>query len=206
MQNVTQHPLYSVWADLKQRCYNPRYHQFADYGGRGIVVCERWLNSFQAFIDDMGPKPTPAHTIDRENNNGNYEPNNCRWATRREQLLNRRNTRRVIVQGREYLLAELVEHGGGRISRNAIDERAKQGLSLAEILNPKKRGNIAFLDKARAAATAKKLSATHCKRGHSLSGDNLRINPNGARVCRACSRLRDRNYRDTGAGQKGLSI
>lgn len=84
-------PVYSVWANMKDRCHNPRNHAWKDYGGRGITVCERWRNSFVAFIEDMGKRPEGL-TLDRIDCNGNYEPSNCRWATWTEQANNKRNT------------------------------------------------------------------------------------------------------------------
>jgi len=86
----TDTPEYRTWTGMKERCCNSRKRSFKDYGGRGIRVCDRWLNSFESFLTDMGPKPSSAHSIDRINNDGNYEPGNCRWATASQQARNKR--------------------------------------------------------------------------------------------------------------------
>lgn len=81
---------YRTWHGMKQRCLNPRAKKFDLYGGRGISVCQRWLDGFENFLTDMGRKPSPAHSLDRINGNGDYTPKNCRWATPSEQNNNRR--------------------------------------------------------------------------------------------------------------------
>lgn len=84
---------FRAWRSMLERCYSPRYKQYRDYGGRGITVCARWRASFQAFLDDMGLKPSPGLSLDRRNNDGPYSPDNCRWATATEQRANRRPPR-----------------------------------------------------------------------------------------------------------------
>ncbi|MBY2986433.1 hypothetical protein [Rhizobium leguminosarum] len=81
---------YKSWAGMLDRCRNPENKAYRNYGGRGITVCARWANSFQTFLEDMGTKPGPEYSIDREENDGNYEPGNCRWATDETQARNRR--------------------------------------------------------------------------------------------------------------------
>lgn len=89
-------PTYRTWYNMKTRCENPRSSKYRFYGGRGIKLCERW-RSFEAFLYDMGERPSAAHTIDRyPNKDGDYEPNNCRWATQKEQNANRRSSRAVV--------------------------------------------------------------------------------------------------------------
>lgn len=94
----TKHPLYQIYHAMIARCHRPTDKSFAKYGGRGITVCERWREDFWAFVEDIGDRPPgrmqnrPLYSIDRVNNDGNYEPGNVRWATASQQMKNRRET------------------------------------------------------------------------------------------------------------------
>jgi len=129
-----RHPLSGTWSGLKQRCYNPKAKRFNRYGGRGITVCDRWLNGadgkpgFQCFVEDMGPKPTPQHSIERKDKDGNYEPGNCHWALDIEQARNRRTTVEVDLDGKSVSLAEYCEHKG--LPYKIVHQRLSRGWSL----------------------------------------------------------------------------
>lgn len=102
---------YTAFLGMRQRCYNPRNRQYKHYGARGIIVCERW-RLFAAFFEDMGPSPSPQHSIDRIDNDGDYEPTNCRWAIKTTQVRNRSNTVSFTLNGVNRPLGEWCElHG-----------------------------------------------------------------------------------------------
>lgn len=101
--------LYATWRRIMQRTENPKHVFFANYGGRGIKVCNRWKSSFLAFVEDMGTPPTDNHTIDRLDSDGDYTPDNCRWATRAEQARNRRDNIYVTHQGQTRSVIEWAE-------------------------------------------------------------------------------------------------
>lgn len=94
-------PTYSKYQAMKQRCLNPKHKSYPDYGGRGIKVCDRWLESFDNFLADMGEAPE-GMTIEREDSNGNYEPDNCKWATKKEQAQNTKRCLSVVIDGVTY--------------------------------------------------------------------------------------------------------
>lgn len=101
-----------VWVGIKTRCTNSNVKAYHRYGGRGITMCQRWQQSFQAFYADMGPKPSPSHSIERINNDGNYEKANCQWATPTKQSRNRRSNHRVTFMGKTLSLVEWAELQG----------------------------------------------------------------------------------------------
>lgn len=103
---------YRIWAGMISRCERPKNRGFKYYGGRGIRVDPRWRNSFDAFYESMGPRPSSEHSIDRIDNNGNYEPGNCRWATRKQQARNKRTNHMVEVDGRVGTVTDMAIEAG----------------------------------------------------------------------------------------------
>jgi hypothetical protein len=104
---LSQSPEYRIYMAMIARCYNVNVPNFHRYGGRGITVCDRWLHSFENFYSDMGPKPSNDHSIDRRNNDGEYSPQNCYWATHIEQNNNKCNSRKIDFDGDKISLKEL---------------------------------------------------------------------------------------------------
>lgn len=106
---VTTHPLFNTWRSMQKRCYDQNHDKYRFYGARGVTVCDRWRESFVAFVEDMGPKPTPRHTLDRKDGTKGYSPDNCRWATVYEQRSNTSGAtpHLVTLLGRTYMLVDL---------------------------------------------------------------------------------------------------
>lgn len=127
-------PEYLAWQHMLGRCYRPAVDAYPWYGGRGITVCQRWVDDFHNFFADMGSKPSPAHSIDRIDVNGNYEPSNCRWADKKQQARNTRRNRHYLVRGERRILAEIAETVG--MSETSIRNRIERGWSLDEIDRP----------------------------------------------------------------------
>ncbi len=103
-------PEYITWQDMKARCYNKNHNYYKYYGGRGITVCERWRNSFLTFLEDMGKRPFPEAQIDRLNNDGNYEPGNCRWTTGIENCRHQSSTKLTIIKAAEIKEQYMIEN------------------------------------------------------------------------------------------------
>lgn len=123
---------YQSWKAMKKRCLDRNHRSFADYGGRGITICARWISNFAAFLSDMGARPSRRHTLERRDTNGNYEPGNCRWATKTEQQRNMRNNVRLTFQGLSLCISEWVEKTG--IAYQTIRGRLRRGWSIAKTL------------------------------------------------------------------------
>lgn len=109
--NMTRTPQYRVWATMLSRCQNPNSESFKDYGARGIKVCDRW-QSFENFYADMGDKPSPTHSLERIKNEEGYSPGNCKWATKAEQVANKRNNRLLTVDGLTLTITEWARRVG----------------------------------------------------------------------------------------------
>lgn len=123
---------YRIWTHIKQRCYSKANKDYYKYGARGIYVCDRWLNSFENFYHDMGPRPSDKHSIDRIDNDGPYSPGNCRWATARQQANNRKNNVRIKHNGEIKTVSQWARHFNVR--RDFLANRLAQGQSLEEII------------------------------------------------------------------------
>lgn len=124
-------PVWLSWKGMIARCCNPNDPEFANYGGRGITVCERWRNDFKAFLDDMGDRPE-GKTLDRKDNNAGYSPENCRWATPKEQGRNTRCSRLITWNGRTQCVVEWAEEIG--ISPPRVYQRLEAGWTVERAL------------------------------------------------------------------------
>ena len=123
MPRKTRHPLYDTWRSMCRRCHDPRFPQYPRYGARGITVCDRWRYSFETFVADVGMKPGPGYTLEREDNDGPYDPKNVRWATKAEQNRNQRTNRRITVGDVTQISADWERENGlypGTIARRVV--------------------------------------------------------------------------------------
>lgn len=131
---LEDHPLYKIWKSMLMRCNNPHVKNYNNYGGRGIKVCDRWSGDlgFENFVNDMGERPTPEHTLDRVDYNGDYEPSNCRWATHEAQCNNKRNNSYVVLNGEEITCAQLCKRYG--FYYTYVTYQLRQGIDINFII------------------------------------------------------------------------
>lgn len=127
---------YVIWRNMRARCTNPTDVGFHKYGGRGIAVCAPWLDDFVNFLADMGRCPGPSHSIERIDNDGNYEPGNCRWATPKEQANNRRSSRYLTFNGEVATMTQWAERVGLKVA--TLHARLKAGWSEERALTTAK--------------------------------------------------------------------
>jgi len=140
--------IYETWSNMISRCEYGNRPDFEHYGGRGISVCQRWRDSFEDFLADMGDRPFPRATLERINVNGNYEPGNVRWATQKEQTRNKRNNRLVTISGVTKTVAEWAEESG--VSQKLLLQRINNGWPLEEAISPRRRNKWSRRKKATA--------------------------------------------------------
>lgn len=136
-KRVTKHgysksPEYRTWRGMKTRCYNANSREYANYGGRGIVVCSQWKDSFSAFIDYVGPKPSAKHSLDRINNDGNYEPGNVRWVTIETQANNKSSNHTITYNSVQMSTTQWAKLKG--IGRTTLQNRLNKGWDIARAL------------------------------------------------------------------------
>ncbi len=120
--------VYNIWANMRRRCYDQSCDAYRYYGARGVAVCDEWRNSFSAFIADVGPRPSKDHSLDRIDVNGSYCPDNCRWATKRQQQRNKSDNRLIEFRGESKCLAEWAEIGG--LPYGTLFDRLRRGMTM----------------------------------------------------------------------------
>jgi hypothetical protein len=125
-------PEYRAWQQMRLRCTDPNHEAWSSYGGRGITVCQRWLDSPAAFLADMGRKPSPAHELDRRDNDRGYEPGNCRWVLRPVNCRNRRSSRLLTHNGETLAVVAWSERTG--INAAALLKRLDAGWAVDRAL------------------------------------------------------------------------
>jgi hypothetical protein len=124
---------YRSWKSMKARCNNPNSPKYKSYGGRGITVCDRWINSFEDFLEDMGERPSRKYSIERKNNNGNYEPENCIWLLKGKQQRNMRTTVFITYNNRTQCRADWAEELG--IKHSTLAGRLRRGWNVDKAFN-----------------------------------------------------------------------
>lgn len=135
---ASQSPEYRTWTSMRHRCLYEHNKNYKNYGGRGIKICDRWLNSFENFREDMGERP-PGTSLDRIDNEGGYDPSNCKWSTTAEQASNKRSNVRVEYEGQSYTLTQLALKLG--IKKRTLSSRYEVGSKLdAPVMKRKLKG------------------------------------------------------------------
>lgn len=162
--SLKKHPLYSTWASIKTRTTNPNSTNYKSYGAKGVAMHPSWFSSFEQFLQDVGPKPSPEHTLDRyPNRNGNYEPGNVRWATPVEQANNKDGLRTVTINGKEVSLAMYARLNGVKYFslRSKVDRGASPEEAVAHLLAYNNRPTICMEEGCSGALYARGMCSSH---------------------------------------------
>jgi hypothetical protein len=130
-------PEYEIWIQIKGRCLNPKNKGYKNYGGRGIKICSEWRDDFLTFLEGVGKRPHPKLTLDRRNNDGDYEPFNMRWTTKKNQSANRRSALAIVVDGETMTAAEACRSLG--LKRGTIARRLRIGIPMDKVMH---KGNL----------------------------------------------------------------
>lgn len=129
---MSKTPEYKAWISMKTRCYKPKTARFSRYGGRGIIVCDRWLNSFENFYADMGKRPNNKYSLDRLDSNKNYCPKNCKWSTAKQQANNRTNNANYTFKGVTKSISMWAEEYN--INKHTLFNRIQRGWTIEDTL------------------------------------------------------------------------
>lgn len=188
--------IYGIWCHMMKRCYDPKTKNYHHYGGRGIKVCDRW-HVFGHFKADMSPRPL-GMTMDRKNNNGNYEPDNCQWATRGQQLRNQRVTRIITFNGETMCLKDWAAKLGWNY--NTLQERVVRGWPIEKALTVPPSSSNSALSYSRVGAVTRHAKVQHapfiegtpCENGHAMTEATIFRTASGKVQCKLCERARSR--------------
>lgn len=189
---LTKTPEYRSWINMRMRCEKPYATQYKDYGGRGIRVCERWEVSFEAFLADVGPRPSSGHQIDRIDNEGHYEPGNVRWLPAPLQHRNTRFNRLVEFNGERLCIAEWASRLG--VTSGTVAGRIYRGWPLEKALALRRLPRGGFVLTGHLRSAAKRPRKTACAKGHPLEAKP------GPRPCRICHNAANKAYRSRQVG------
>ena len=161
---MSKTPEHCAWVSMKQRCTNPKKKEYPHYGGRGIKVCDKWFNSFVAFLADVGMRPSDKHSIDRIDVDGNYEPSNVRWAIQQEQIDNTRVVRMIELNGKKQSISAWEREMN--LPKGTVNRREAAGWSIEEaITTPSIKGQKKHMKVQRDYSTYK-------RNGHGRFGTN----------------------------------
>lgn len=180
--------LYSIWCGMRERCLNPNNHAFKYYGGNGITVCDEWVYDFIKFYKDMGEPPSRLHSIDRIDSAKGYAPENCRWATKKQQQNNLKTNRMLTFESVTLCAFDWAKKLG--IPPQTIYQRIALGYPVEKILSKNSFRTFEGLKIGGIANGFRQRTKTHCKNGHEFDNKNTGIY-RGNRYCKKCKAIKE---------------